>query len=374
MSYRLRASLTNTVEGNLNIFNQRFDRALGLTLISTGLTLSTCGASQASILNDLFTKLVSAPSYGPFPNLFDNQPIPTDTCDLLNRSSTESANGSSIGVRNYGCVINNRNVVFSVSIPKMCETTACGLIVDQHGATMNAEQQNNGTHLREYGWKAMSYGAQTPYIVIQPNMTDLADQVSNRIDLASVIGLPYTNELPALLQFVSNAKAALHVDPKRVHFHGFSRGGFTGSKIYCNPQTKDTFASMVGSGSFLGCAVNRPYMQFAGETDPNVLLAAGVAKKFVAGGAYQQVLVQDANWQVPSLKFIQGKLSVVGKQQHIRYTQDGHVLENVKHSGLAFPLAGHCLPYAGSAGWLVCPANFDMGRKILDFFVRHPAE
>lgn len=358
----------------MNVPSNRIAHALSLTLISASLSIATVATSQASTLNDLITKLISSPSYGPFPNLLDNQPIPTDTCELINRSSTESASGNSIGVRNYGCVINNRNVVFSVSIPKLCEAVACGLIVDQHGATMNAEQENNGTHLREYGWKAMNYGARTPYIVIQPNMTDLIDQVTNKVDLASVTGLPYTNELPALLTFVNNARTALHVDPRRVHFHGFSRGGFTASKIYCDPLTKGPFASMVGSGSFLGCAVDRPYMQFIGETDPNSLVAAGVAQHFVASGATSETLVQDPNWQVPALKFVQGKLNLVGKQRHVRYTQGGHVLDNVQHSGLAFPLAGHCLPNNGPAGWLVCPTNFDMGRKILDFFIQHPME
>ncbi|MDO9236994.1 MAG: hypothetical protein Q7U28_13305 [Aquabacterium sp.] len=358
----------------MNTLPHRFAHILTLSLISGGLTISTSAPSHASTLSDFLTKLISAPSYGPFPNLLDNQPTPTDTCNLIDRSNTETANGNNIGVRNYGCVINNRNVVFSVSIPKLCETVSCGLIVDQHGATMNAEQENNGTHLREYGQQAMRYGASTPYIVIQPNMTDLIDQVTNKVDLVSVMGLPYSNELPALLAFVANAKTALHVDPKRVHFHGFSRGGFTASKVYCDPKTKGQFASMVGSGSFLGCAVDRPYMQFIGETDPNSLVAAGVAQRFHSSGANREVIIQDANWQVPTLKFMAGKPTLVGKQQHLRYTLDGHVLENVQHSGLAFPLAGHCLPYDGPAGWLVCPTNFDMGRKILNFFIQHPME
>ena len=358
----------------MNTLPHRIAHILSLSLISAGLTISTCAPSHAGMLGDFLIKLISAPSYGPIPNLLDNQPTPTDTCTLINRSSTEAESGNSIGVRNYGCVINNRNVIFSVSIPKLCETVSCGLIVDQHGATMNAEQQNNGTHLREYGWQAMRYGARTPYIVIQPNMTDLIDQATNKVDPISVGGGAYTNELPALLAFVANARTALHVDPKRVHFHGFSRGGQTASKLYCDPQTKGQFASMVGSGGSLGCAVDRPFMQFNGKTDPNALAAAGVAQRFHSSGAKREVIIQDANWQVPTLKFMAGKPTPVGKQQHIRYTLDGHVLENVTHSGLVAPLAGHCLPYDGPAGWLVCPANFDMGRKILNFFIQHPME
>lgn len=328
--------------------------------------------AQAGSLNDLIIKLLTASTYGPLPNLLDNQPIPTDGCDVSNRHHTESATGDAIGVRQYGCVINNRNVVFTVSIPKACETTSCGLIVDQHGATMNAEQENAGTHLREFGWKAVRYGASAPYIVVQPNMSDLIDNVTGQLDFASVMGLPYTHELPVLLAFVQNAVQALHVDPKRVHFHGFSRGGFTASRIYCDAATRDLFASYVGSGSFLGCAVSRPYMQFTGLTDPNTVLANAVVSKFQSGGANAQLLNQDANWQTPGLSLVGGKLTLTGKQQHMRYTQGSNKLEFVKHSGAALPLAGHCLPFQGPAGWLVCPATFDMGRKILDFFIQNP--
>lgn len=328
--------------------------------------------AQAGSLNDLIIKLLTAPAYGPLPNLLDNQPVPTDTCDVSNRHHTESPTGDVIGVRQYGCVLNSRNVVFTVSIPKACETVSCGLIVDQHGATMNAEQENAGTHLREFGWQATRYGASTPYIVVQPNMSDLIDNVTGHLDVASVTGLPYANELPVLLSFVRNAVQALNVDPRRVHFHGFSRGGFTASRIYCDTATRDLFASYVGSGSFLGCAVTRPYMQFTGLTDPNTMLADAVVSRFKAGGARAQVLSEDANWQTPAISISGGKLTLTGKQQHMRYVQGMSKLEFVKHSGAALPLAGHCLPAQGPAGWLVCPATFDMGRKILDFFIRNP--
>lgn len=350
----------------------RFAQAL-LTAFAATLAL-TGGPAQAGALADAITRLLTAPTYGPLPNLLDNQPTPTDTCDVANRAHTESASGDRIGVRQYGCVVNGRNVVFTVSIPKACETQRCGLIVDQHGATMNAEQQNAGTHLRELAWQAVNMGASTPYIVVQPNMTDLLDNASGKLDIASVTGLPYANELPALLTFVRNAMQALQVDPKRVHFHGFSRGGFTADKLYCDPATRDLFASYVGSGSFLACSVTRPYMQFIGLSDPNVVVADGVVAAFRKAGAEAQVLQESPSWATPSLRFVGLKLVLTGKHQHVRYTLAGRKLEHLRHSAAAIPLAGHCLPHQGPAGWLVCPADFDMGRKILGFFIQNPKD
>lgn len=353
-----------------NCFRLRFAHA-SLAMVATAFTVASAPA-QAGFLSDAIGKILTLPNYGPIPNLLDNQPVATDTCDVRNRAHTESATGDRIGVRQYGCVLNNRNVVFTVSIPKACETLHCGLIVDQHGATMNAEQQNKGTQLREWGWKAVGLGAPTPYIVVQPNMTDLLDNQTGQLDLKSVTGLPYTNELPALLTFVHNIVHALQVDPRRVHFHGFSRGGFTVDKVYCDPATRDLFASYVGSGAFLSCAVSRPFMQFIGLTDPNVALADAVAATFHRAGAQAQVLHESPNWTTPSLQFIGLKPVLTGKYQHVRYTLGEHKLEVLRHSGAAIPLAGHCLPRQGPADWLVCPADFDMGRKVVEFFIQNP--
>lgn len=345
------------------------------SIATLAISLMFIGASaQAGALSDAITRILSAPTYGPLPNLLDNQPLATDACDVSNRAHTESALGDRIGVRQYGCIVNQRNVVFTVSIPKVCETVRCGLIIDQHGATMNAEQQNAGTHLREWGWKAVSEGASTPYIVVQPNMTDLVDNVSGSLDIKSVTGSPYANELPAVLTFVRNLMQSLEVDPKRVHFHGFSRGGFTADKLYCDPAVRDLFASYVGSGAFLTCAVSRPFMQLVGLSDPNVALADTAVALFKQAGASAQVLAQSSNWTKPNLGFVGAKLVLTGKHQHVRYTLGDRKLEHLRHSAAAFPLAGHCLPHQGRAGWLVCPADFDMGRKVLGFFIQNPKD
>lgn len=305
--------------------------------------------------------------------LIDDQPAPTDACGVTNVATTESADGRSLGVRQYGCVVNNRNVVFTVSVPALCASMSCGLIVDQHGASMSAAQQNAGTKLREYGWKAMQRGASTPYIVIQPNMTDLFDNETGGLDPVSVMGGAYSNELPVLNAFLANAIGAFHIDPRRIHMHGFSRGAQTTNAYYCSAAGKALFASYAMSGGSTNCALEQPVMVINGSTDPNIFAAASVADNLAKeSGTMTTVLARDNNWQQPDLRFINWVWTPVGKQEHLRYRKGGVWLENIKHSGTAIPLAGHCLPVTTKAGWLVCTDTFEMGQKIIDFFIQHP--
>ncbi len=95
-------------------------------------------------------------------------------------------------VRHYGCIDNNINVVWTVSIPKPCENGGgnCGLIIDIHGALMDAKSEDLGSKLRHYGFHAQHYGAPTPFIVMQPNLSDLFDQ-HLLLDINSIIGQAY---------------------------------------------------------------------------------------------------------------------------------------------------------------------------------------
>lgn len=328
--------------------------------------------AQASWLAGAFAKIVQSPSYVIVPNVLDNQPRPTEGCDPGPRRHTQAGAGQAPGVRHHGCVQNGRNVVFTVSVPRACETRSCGLIVDQHGATMNAQMQDRGTRLRAYGRDAEHFGAQSPYIVVQPNMTDLSDDASGRLDLESVVGGAYANELPILVGFVRQAIVAWGVDTKRVHFHGFSRGGSTANALHCEASTRDIFASYAVSGAGLGCAPASPTIQINGLADPRVQDADKAVQAFKQQGASSQTIASDPNWQRPKLVFQDMRLDLVGGHEHTRHVLSGLALENVRHSGAYAPTAGHCLPAKGAPSWLVCSATFDMGRKILDFFIQHP--
>ncbi len=69
---------------------------------------------------------------------------PTETCPITNINPTPSPSEP----RQYEC----DGIIYTVSVPLGCEKGGCGLIIDQHGALMSAENQNDGTHMREFGW------------------------------------------------------------------------------------------------------------------------------------------------------------------------------------------------------------------------------
>ena len=197
--------------------------------------------------------------------LIDSQPSPEDSCPISLAGSTENADGS-VGVRHYGCDAYGTNVVYTVAIPPGCEMGGCGLIYDNHGASMNAAQQNAGTHLREFGWSATDRGAATPYVVVQPNLTDLFDE--GGLDPNSVAGGAYTNELPNILYFVDHVIAVLNVDRDRTHMYGFSRGASTASAIYCNATNRNLFASYAVGGGGISCDIDAPLLILNGINDP----------------------------------------------------------------------------------------------------------
>ncbi|MDE2421102.1 MAG: hypothetical protein KGO49_07990 [Gammaproteobacteria bacterium] len=324
--------------------------------------------STVICLTILFAHHASAASNIP---LVDNQPTATDSCDFSNSNTTESADGTMLGVRQYGCSSNAHYVVFTVTIPKACKTVSCGLILDIHGATMNAAEENAGTKLQYYGWKAPQYGASTPYIVIQPNLTNLFDTQNDTLDPLSVMGGAYNNELPIISQFVNNVIQALHVDNKRIHVHGFSRGAQTANVFYCNNSS--LYASYAMTGGEATCAITRPLMMTNGLTDPNVTLAAAVTAAFAANPqTVTSVVAEDPSWQTPNLTYTSSGWVPVGKQSHKRYTQGSLILENVKHSGASYPLAGHCLPVTTPPGWLVCQDTFNLGENLINFFIQNP--
>jgi hypothetical protein len=63
--------------------------------------------------------------------------------------------------------------VYTVTVPPDCVHGGCGLILDNHGATMNAAQQMPAPNYGSMAGPRRQYGAPTPFIVVQPNLTDL---------------------------------------------------------------------------------------------------------------------------------------------------------------------------------------------------------
>ncbi|MGC4059472.1 MAG: hypothetical protein QM749_00890 [Aquabacterium sp.] len=300
------------------------------------------------------------------------QPVATDDCQITDNTPTEREADKPIGVRQYGCLINSRHVVFTVSIPSLCAKMACGLIVDQHGAGMDADMEDAGTNLREYGRQAMSRGARSPYIVVQPNMP-ADDDVGWNI-FTYLNNISYEKDVAALRYFLSQAMSRFDIDARRVHLHGFSRGAIMSNVIYCDKTDNALFASYATSaGSIVACRLDKPLMTVNGMSDFNHLLAEATIDRFVLEGAKPAVISQDPNWTSPQAVTTGDATVTTGREQHLRYVAAGRLLESITHSASSPPYGGHCLPRKIAAPeWLVCPATFDVGQEVIDFFIANP--
>lgn len=306
------------------------------------------------------------------------QPTPDAECPITDISSTQ--NGDAIGVRNYGCDDNGVNVVWSVSIPDACTQGGCGLIIDIHGATMNAEGENKGSKLREYGLNAVSRGADTPYIVAQPSLTDLFDWHEGlNIDIESVFAGAYLNELPSMEAFIDDAIIQFDIDPSRIHMYGFSRGTHTTNEFYCDEARAAKYASFSMHGEKLKCDIqkNKPLLLTNGIYDfltPNQ--QSGENKRVMGllrdGGFNESLITSEQNWENPDFEW--STLLVKGKYEHRRFLKGGEKFwfESIEHSGKSFPLFGHCHPVTSDWGFLRCYTSFNIGEKVIDFFIAHP--
>jgi polyhydroxybutyrate depolymerase len=307
------------------------------------------------------------------------QPPVDDVCSISNASSTGS--GWDIGSRNYGCTDDNggNNVVFTVSIPAACTSGGCGLIIDIHGATMNAELQNRGSKLRQYGATAISRGASTPYIVVQPNLSDLFDK-NEIIDIGSLFGGAYANEMPVIEKFTDNVINRFNIDYNRIHMYGFSRGTHTANEYYCSKEKGEMYASFVMHAEKLKCnpQKNKPLLQINGRKDFLTPNNQSVENRRVIAllrsKNYKEVVIHsDPNWE----KMIPEWLLLRGQYEHRRFTsgnKEQRFYESIEHSAKSGFLAGHCFPvkgddYSGLEGR--CLATFEIGEKIIDFFIKH---
>jgi hypothetical protein len=330
-------------------------------LIRTLLTITLIGAI-----------IQNAEAYLP---LLDNQPLATLACPLNRPVSTESSSGR-IGYINVKCVVDNIDVVYTVTVPPDCVHGGCGLILDNHGATMNAAQQNAGTKLRQYGWTATQYGAPTPFIVVQPNLTDLFDRYEI-VDFDSVVGGlgPYYNEVPNIVHFINHLIDLYQVDTDRTHMYGFSLGGSTVNAFYCDMGLSHMFASYAIGGQKFRCPLDKPVLLMVGDGDINNRDSIESAEATIKamGGVVSKPVVNDPGYAKPEWEWdwllgFQRK----GRHHHMRHQVGDIVFETIRHSGSTLPLLGHCHPANKYNSWLVCYANFETGRKVIDFFIQNP--
>lgn len=320
-----------------------------------------------AVLTLVFTaSLFASPGWGEDGHVaFIVQPA-TEACPIDNIAPTPGPDQP----RQYAC----EGLIYTVSVPAGCENGGCGLILDQHGVLMNAENQNDGTRMRTYGWNAKERGALSPYIVIQPNLGQY---------YAGGTYYPGDFSKEKVLRFVKAAANAWRVDRGRIHADGFSQG--TQDMVYkllC--EDSDFFASYALIASIfapLTCdPPKNPLLEIVGAYDVNYYALGVIGQNrdlyLSQMGAYTtEKLHSDPLW------WLYGS----GKYQHMRYRGSGYWYEHLVHSGVGGGLefitlgfdGGHCLPCGrkptNAMHEVTCfKADFEIGAKIIDFFIAHP--
>jgi poly(3-hydroxybutyrate) depolymerase len=283
---------------------------------------------------------------------------------------------SDAGLKVHNC----EGLDFEVSVPDECLTHACGLITEVHGLGMNAELMNGHTHMREMGNAA-------GYIVLQPSAPGAV--LTSRWDPSN------DAQVFALMQHVMHV---WHVDPKRVHFDGYSMGAWMTWRFICTHS--DILASAAPIAGGLAAGSSCPFSSSNGTPgDPSIpaqqipiLYTHGRNDGFV-NFDQQAIPERDA---VVAAWYPGVQPQVVAKDfdyEWDRYeNSDGTVFEFVQHDwecGFVLPfggtqvaLKGHCFP--GSDAFLGCGRSsngkldggitypFKWSETVLQFFIAHP--
>jgi hypothetical protein len=153
-------------------------------------------------------------------------------------------------------------ISYDVEIPATCPPAGCGLVLDMHGYTMNAGQEDAGTGMR-------ALGQQNGYVIVQPTAP------------GNPPGWDQATHAPLVFAFVSDAAAALAIDPAHRHVTGFSQGGGMTWRMVCSHA--DFFASAAPLSGLAGC-------EFSGANVPSrevpVLQVHGHQDKILAFDSY----------------------------------------------------------------------------------------
>lgn len=306
------------------------------TLLLFAVLLSACSSSDA------------ATPTTPFP-----EPVPDDCL-------TSVAPGNQ--------KLNCEGLDFQVTVPESCTKSACGLIADVHGFGMNGDLMEVHTHMQEIA------GAKG-YIVFQPSAPGMIP--------TSAWSPANDDQVFALMQRIIKA---WHVDPKRIHFDGYSMGGWMTWRFVCKHSDLLASAAPIAGGAQAAggsCAFSDtekpaqqiPILYTHGRNDGLVLFPTAQAQvdavtKAWYPGVTPEVVAKDFDYEWDRYK-----------------NSDGTIFEFVQHDwacGFTFPvvLKGHCFP--GSNQFLGCGrdtnGDFDGGieypfkwaETVLEFFVAHP--
>jgi pimeloyl-ACP methyl ester carboxylesterase len=246
------------------------------------------------------------------------------------------------------------SIEYQVEIPAACAAGGCGLVLDMHGYTMNAGQEDAGTNMR-------ALGQANGYIVVQPTAS-------------LVTGWVQSVDAPAVFSFVRDLATALLTDPKRAHVMGFSQGGGMAWRMVCDHA--DFFASAAPISAMPGCAFSTAE---APLREVPILQAHGYYDALLNYYTYA-VPERDAAlawWKADAGTVVEGD----GGHTATRYlTPLGTPYEFWEHNYLALnpTYSGHCFPGGADVGYSLTQfgcadeGTFVVGELAMQFFVAHP--
>jgi polyhydroxybutyrate depolymerase len=257
-----------------------------------------------------------------------------------------SASGGSAAGGASGCiddtsaterrVVNCGPLSYDVAIPEDCPAQGCGLIFDVHGLTMSGEMQEANTGLAQRGREA-------GYVVVQPNATPAPPAAS----------WAAAEDDDDVFAFLEEAIAGYSIDPKRVHFTGFSQGGDMTWRMLCNHS--EVFASVAPAAFGLSqdeqCfrtgtapAATVPILFMHGQFDSLVPFAQALAARDAVIGVLDLSLVGEVDFL--------GGAPPPGGPKRTRFSGEGNaLLEFVEHGyGGVSTLGGHCYPGSEDPG------------------------
>lgn len=262
-------------------------------------------------------------------------------------------------------------LVFHVSMPAACVQSGCGLILDVHGLSMSGPMQENNTNLA-------ALTQNLDFVVAQPSATP-------RPPLAG--WTPGTDD-PKMLAFIDLAKRVYQIDDGRVHFTGFSQGGYMSWRFIC--ANSDLFASVApAAATIYSPAPGAGGCNFTDQLpaqELSILYMHGTRDALVdPAGAQPQIDAVIAAWGFGAGTVV----SMDNDYVHRRYENaNGTIFETVLHDYVSdatsnIPLVpdivGHCYPGSTDPGdeqgqlySFKCepPNAFHWGEMVLDFFSR----
>ncbi len=318
---------------------------LGLAALSPALLSLGCSDGALGAGSDDLGSLAPVDATAPPPDLAGAHPSGTPAP----RGCVTSVDA---GHHVFDC---DGGIKYDVEVPVACAAGGCGLILDMHGYTMNATQEDAGTGMR-------ARGNQLGYVVVQPNAPGVP------------AGWVQVTHAPLVFDFISDVAKAFVTDPKRAHVMGFSQGGGMTWRMICSHA--DFFASAAPLAGVVGCeyippnAPSRavPTLQLHGHKDAILNFATYGPPERDAALLY---------WKAGAGTVIE----MDATHRATRYiTAAGTPLEFWEHdfSAGSFILGGHCFPGGTDVGsspfQFGCSEmnTFVIGELAMQFFIAHP--